>query len=304
MPSPPVRELGEELGPMERHSNERTPHSGEPDLRVSFVRAFLLTVAKEADASLRQSSPTLASFRAKCALEHLEVWARGDALLGAMPSDEAKAERRWTLAGAAIAYRKVAAHAAEEQKQAIVPWFAALADAARGDLPPRQESADIDAYWLALGLAAASLSTGNETGWSRARAIMDDAKRTIGADGSLPIANSREANALHDHAFALMPLLTLAELARWKGESWHEPGDALGRLADLTVRGAADPEVFARRAGAAQDLAGGLGAGWLALYETARPEAGTHSAIELPSSHPWLGGNVLLLHDLISREAQ
>lgn len=266
------------------------------------VRTFLKTMTGEADASFIQPTGSLGLYRAKCAVEWLEVWARGEALLGRVVEKQAAAERRWTLAGAALAYLKVKPAATPAQAQVIEQWLTKLALAAETDFQNGKLKHNNHYYWLGLGLAATSLATGDAARWEKARAIMKDAADGIAANGTLPLELARQARALHYHAFALMPLTAMAELARSKGEDWYAFGDgALDRLVAITARGIEAPELFEQLSGYAQERPVDPQYGWLQLYGLERPSALAGVEFEIPSDHMWLGGNVLLLNHALTK---
>jgi len=297
IPPPPVRDLDLARLYTDAAGSETDPERLAGHIAATRpVRSFLEQVVRDADASLTQATPTLGTFKAKCALEHLSYWAKGGALLGTISTKQGEAEQRWTLAGAALAYLKVRGQASREERETIEPWLTRLATAARATFDDRGVKRNNHWYWLGLGLAATALATGEESLWSAARGVMEDAAGDVRTDGTLPLELERRSRALHYHAFALMPLMTLAELARLKGENWEALGNgALGRLADTTIKGAANPELFRTLAGADQEQPPSLGAGWLPLYLERHPEAAAPADIETPSGHRWLGGNVLLL---------
>ena len=100
-------------------------------------------------------------------------------------------------------------------------------------------------YWLGLGVGAVAIATEDERLWLQARGIAEDAAHHIRADGALPMELERGPRALHYHAFSLMPLVVLAELAALRGEDFYAfHNGALGRLAALTLRGFDEPETF------------------------------------------------------------
>ncbi len=301
---PPVRDLdlarfyaddaGSVVDPdlMEQHKTE-----------TATVREFLNRATKEADASYRETTPSLGTYRAQCSLDWLETWARGGALLGKMTSKQAEAERRWTLAGAALAYLKVKPHAKPEQRIAIEKWLLDLASKSLSGFDDPGVKRNNHWYWMGLGAGATALATGNEALWQQARGILKDATRDVAADGTLPKELSRKGRALHYHAFALMPLMTLAELARFKRDALSdEETNALQRLASLTLSGLSEPKTFDRLAGVAQDRPVNAGSGWLALYQAHHPGSFQDVGIETPSGHRWLGGNVLLLRRALATE--
>jgi poly(beta-D-mannuronate) lyase len=264
---------------------------------TSPVRDYLRIVVSEADVSYLQETESLGTYRAKCALEWLEVWARADALLGAAKSSEAIAERRGALSGAALAYIKVKSSANAEQAAAIAAWLSKLAVSAQFDLADSGTKTSSDHYWLGLALGATAVATSNDAMWQQARKIAEEAATSVSANGTLPVEPSHKSRALQDQAFTLMPLTALAELARARGEDFYALNDgALRALADTTLRGIDDPATFEAITGAVQDQPIDPQSGWMQLYALERPDTAANVRFELPSGHPWLGGNVLILH--------
>lgn len=298
MPVPPVRALvGGDGG-----AASQPVDIPDKDVALLQLRRFVETVAGEADSAFRQATPSLASFRAKCALEHLDHWASGKALLGRIEGDLAGAELRGALSGAAIAYLKVKALASSEQKSGVEGWLGALALAAQKTRSASPQDRTAHRYWLGLALGAAGLATGDERLWRTSETIMAEAEGRIGPDGALAIEIARPSRMAEAYAFALMPLVTHRELARLKCGSCATPDSgALQRLVELTVQGASDPAVFRRIAGVLQEPVAVPGAAWLPLYNEQHPGAFDPALLEMPSSHHWLGGNVLLIRRIGAR---
>ncbi len=260
------------------------------------VRAWLSHVTREADSSLRRASPSLGAYKARCAVEWLEAWAARDALLGTMATKQAEAERRWTLAGAALAYLKVRAHAEPHQQDTIERWLRRLSARAAAAFQASGAKPNNHLYWLGLGLAATAVATEDRARWAEARTILDQGAAAVQADGTLPLELARGRRALHYHVFAAMPLVSLAYLAQVHGETLpRRTMDALDRLVARTVAGLQDPDDFGRRAGVPQEAPVRAGAGWLQLYERLTRTPLVIPAPETPAGHRWLGGNVLLL---------
>lgn len=296
-PPPPVRDLD-----LPRFYGDEAGSVVDPKLQaahkaaVAPLTAFLRQVTSEADKALRQSNPDQQAASASCALDWLATWAKGGAWLGAMSTKQAEYQRKWDLAGAALTYVKLERFASPEQRAAIEPWLQQWADRARAffDDPARQRNNHW--YWLGLGLAATAEATGSTKHWELARGIMKDAAKDIAADGTLAKEMERKARALHYHAFALTPLVVMAEMAAARGEDWYalESG-ALHRLAAVTLDGIKDPAAFDRRIGTPQERPVNPQAGWLALYHKRFPEKVAPSLPRIPDGHRWLGGDVLAL---------
>lgn len=251
------------------------------------LKEFLTHVTRDAD------HPEAAA----CALQWLAAWAEGGALLGAMRSKQAEYERKWNLAGFALAYLEVRRAASPQQRAVVEPWLKSLAVASLRFFDDASHKRNNHWYWLGLGLGATALATNDDALWSKAHAIYRDALADIAADGTLPHELTRATRALHYHDFAVMPLVVLAELAAARGEDWYgERGGALHRLVDVVLAGFADPSSIERKSGVAQERPLKLGAGWPLLY-VARHGARLDPAARAAASaarptHRWLGGDV------------
>jgi poly(beta-D-mannuronate) lyase len=301
-PPPPVRDIA-----LPRYYADADGSIVDPDLlakhrgRVEPLAAFLRGVASMADKAVKRPSPGSRSEIGRCAVAWLRHWAAHGAWLGRMGSKQAEYQRKWDLAGAALAYLKVRSFATADDRAVIEPWLTQWADAARAffDDPARQRNNHW--YWLGLGLGAVGIACDSPRHWDAARAIMHDAARDIAADGSLAHEMTRKGRALFYHAFAAMPLVVLARLAEAKGEDFYAAGGgALHRLVRLTLQGMADPAAFDARAGSPQQRPLKAGAGWFQLYAERFPDR-AHPRAEMAASHRWLGGDVTLLGKALAR---
>lgn len=259
---------------------------------VGPLKAFLGHVVSETDGALRRNSGPSAG----CALAWIAAWAEGGAWLGHMGSKQAEYQRKWDLAGVALAYLKLRPYAEPRQRALIEPWLVRIAvEAKKFQLAPGRK-ANNQLYWLGLALAATARSTDTPELWNDARKIMIQALGDIRADGTLPLELERGPRALHYHAFAVTPLVVLAELAALSGEDWYAlAGGVLHRLVARTASGLAAPETFDALAGVAQERPPGAGAGWLWLYEARFPGRLPQPLPLVPRNHRWLGGDVSLL---------
>ena len=259
------------------------------------LKAWLSFVTRSADAAMSASGDAAAE-AGRCAVRWLAEWARAGALLGDMTSKQAEYERKWDMTGAALAWLKVRRYASPDERRDIDTWLARLADASTrfAELPGHKRNNHW--YWLGLGLGAVGIATVDPARWARAHAIFRDALAHIAADGTLPLELARGKRALHYHAFAVMPLVTLAELAAMRGEDWWSERDgALHRLVARTLAGLADPAAFDTLAGVAQERPVNPQAGWIALYAARFPERVPAGLPASKPSHRWLGGDVRLM---------
>lgn len=273
------------------------------DAAVAPLTDFLREVTGDADKALRRSKAAAQHEVAACALGWLETWAAANAFLGRMAQDQAEYQRKWDLAGTALAYLKLKPFATLDQRRVIEPWLNRFADATRAFFDDPRHKRNNHWYWLGLGIAATALATDSDRHWQIARGIMADAARDIAADGTLAMEIARGGRAIHYHAFAVMPLVVLAELGMSRGENWYALGDgALHRLVDVTLKGLADPTLFDRLARVPQQrpVSHIGGAGWLQLYGARFPDRLKDRVLpDTKSSHRWLGGDVTMLAEAL-----
>ena len=288
---------GSEVDPAlaERHKAETAP-----------LTLFLRHVTAQADKAWKRTKPDEQLDAAQCGLAWLDAWAKGGALTGKMTTAQAQSERKWDFTGAALAFLKLKPFASDAQRRSIAPWLIRLAEASWQDLAQPGRKHNNHWYWLGLGIGAAAIADDNPKYWELARSIMHDAARDIAADGSLPMELARGKRALHYHAFALMPLTALAALGAAKGEDFYALGNgALDRLAALTARGLADPQLFDSLAGVAQERPVKPGAGWMQFYAGARGtrlgEVADRITPPVAPGHRWLGGNADMLLAALQR---
>ncbi len=273
------------------------------DAAVVPLTTFVRDVTSQADKAHKRSKPAEQQEAASCALAWLTAWAKGDAWLGRMAQAQAEYQRKWDLAGVALAYLKVKSFASTEQRRTIEPWLMRFADAARAFFDDASHKRNNHWYWLGLAVGATAIATDSERHWQIARGIMTDAARDIAADGTLALELARGGRALLYHTFSAMPLVTLAELARAKGEDWYALNDgALHRLVHVTVKGVAEPNLLEARVGVRQDAAPWSGMAWLHLYlPRFAGRVGTIPLQDVKSGHRWVGGDTLVLDAVLRK---
>jgi poly(beta-D-mannuronate) lyase len=289
-------EAGTRIDPKQRALNAA---AGKP------LTEYLRFVTKEADRSLKSASPAKRMEAARCASSWIAAWAGGGAWLGRMETQQAEYQRKWDLAGVSLVYLKVKPFATAAERRVIEPWLDKFAIATRAFFDNPMRKRNNHWYWLGLALAGTAIAIDSDRHWSEARGIMQDAARDIRADGALPMELARGGRAAHYHAFAVMPLVVMAELGAARGEDWYGlRGGALHRLVALTVAGFAEPAMFERLAGTPQQpTANSMGTGWLPLYRRRFPDRLRSPLPEMRTSHRWTGGDVLLLARMLEAEA-
>jgi poly(beta-D-mannuronate) lyase len=271
------------------------------DAAQNALTAYLREVTSNADKAVKRTKPAEQLVAADCALSWIMTWAKADAWLGTMAQQQAEYQRKWDLAGVALAYLKVRTLATPEQRAVIEPWLIRFADATARFFDNPERKRNNHWYWQGVGLAAVGLAADSRPHWERAKGIMADAARDIGPDGTLPMELERGARALHYHAFSCMPVVALAVLGKAGGEDWAAfNNNAVDRLVLVTTKGLADPTVFDKLAGVAQERPVNPFAGWAQLYSSLRPGVMLTVPAELRDGHRWLGGDVGVLAKVLA----
>ncbi|OON64676.1 alginate lyase [Massilia sp. KIM] len=196
---------------------------------------------------------------ARCALAWLQAWARQDALLGRMSSNQSYYTRKWTLGGLALNYARVQAAAPAAQRAAIEAWFKRLADATMAHADAGKGIRNNHYYWEGLAVTAVGAVTRDARYTDWGRKVFEHAMGQIQPDGSLPHEMARASKALHYHLYAAAPLVMMASIL-----DRRDP--ALDRLVRFAVDGVADPTPFERMSGVAQERPA-RAPGWIAIYE-------------------------------------
>jgi poly(beta-D-mannuronate) lyase len=210
---------------------------------------------------------------AKCLGTWLAHWAKGGALLGRMNEIQAKFERKWALAGFAMAYLVTKSEIPADQARVIEPWLDRVAVEVARDYPGRKKNYNNHYYWLGFALGASAMATGHKGHWALAEETFRTALTHIDGKGHLPREMARGLMALHYHNFSLVPLAMLAELAAQRGENWYAlENGAILRLATFTIASYRDPKPAEGFAGVAQKPIERSMLGWLPFMQTRFPQ--------------------------------
>lgn len=286
---------------------------------VQPLAAFSRRIATLSDTWLRGGSDAVAA--AHCAVRVLDHWAAAEALLGRV-TNQGGYERKWALAGAALAWLRLRDAPGIDPAAAarITHWLTRLAaavrphyeladhergsnDRANHERPRRTDARNNHAYWAGLAVAAAGVAADDRAliDWGIERARLGIAQ--IDANGALPLELARGARALHYHLFAALPLVMIAELAAARGiDLYAERGGALHHLLKRTLDGVDDPSWFSaqtgKRQGATGDAPSGGQLAWIEPYFARFPQHKREHLLERyrPLAHRWVGGNLSLVY--------
>lgn len=227
-----------------------------------------------ADAYLTKGSRAAAL----CVYSLLESAATAQAFSGEMPTSQGHYEQKWLLAGTAVAYLKVRNSGVgnPDQQRDIQKWFGTLASHVIDYVDSKKDRRDSDAwnnhrYWSGLAVMAAGIADNDKRDFRFGVESYQAGVDQILPDGVLPLEMNRAGRALHYHLYALAPLIMIAELAAANGTDLYSyKKGAIHRLVNVCVAGLQKPELFAKAAGADQDIQpgehSGADIGWAVPY--------------------------------------
>jgi poly(beta-D-mannuronate) lyase len=248
------------------------------------LRDFMRDTQREADRHAEQGDTAAGA----CALARLAHWAKGGALLGSIAENQGWYDRKWALAGLAIAYLKVKPLADARQRGVIEPWLARLGHVSLTFFDDPRHTRNNHYYWVGFAAGVAAKASGDAALWQAALAILRQGLGDVNSEGHLPLELARKGKALHYHAFAGAPLVGLALLAQSRGERLDLA--PLHRLVRVTIAARENPAAIAALAGAEQEIPQPGTLSYLGLYaglaEPGQP---------LPphgSTYPYLGGRI------------
>jgi poly(beta-D-mannuronate) lyase len=215
---------------------------------------------------------------AECTLKLIAAMAEQHSLAGKMSSNQAYYVQGWVVGAVAIAYLKTRdAHlATPAQEKSIADWLVRVGEQTKGYFDPRRAKGTSDArnnhsYWAGAELAAIGVAANNRVDFDWAVAAYDAGVKQIRPDGTLPLEMGRGQRALHYHLYALAPLVMIAEFGEANGMDLYAHSDgAIHRLADVSIAGLSNPELFTKATGVQQEVPtrpSGDQIGWALPYE-------------------------------------
>lgn len=197
-------------------------------------------------------------YDARCALDWLDAWARGGALLGEV-NRQGEAVRKWELGTLATSYLKLAdAPMIDPDKLARVrKWIHAIALDVKADYSRDMHKSSRNnnhMNWASWSVVAAGVATNDrelfDWGIQGYRKALDQ----IQDNGSLPLELERRTRAASYHMFALQPLIMIAEAAEANGIPAYSMNDhRVQKLIDLNIAAVADPQIIGKMNGYPQD---------------------------------------------------
>ena len=222
---------------------------------VKPVNDYLEAVARAAVAGQARGDAA----QARCALDWLDAWAGGGALLGSMTTEQSYYTRKWTLGGLALSYARIQQAATPAQRKRIEAWLLALADLTMRHSDAHKGVRNNHYYWEGLAVTAVGAVTQDARSLAWGRKVFDAAMLQVQPDGALPLEMARAGKALHYHLYAAAPLVLMASILDLQSPE-------LDRLVRFAVAGVADPSAIEAVTGVRQERPAGM-PGWIAIHD-------------------------------------
>lgn len=207
----------------------------------------------------------------KCVVSWMNRWAMDGALLGEIYNErgsQANYIQKWALGTIAMAAFKVRDQINSADHAIIDPWLKAISVETLKFWDDPKHTRNNHLYWTTLGVAATAVVTDDAAMWKKTTELFDEALSHIPDSGILEHEMKRGQLAVHYHNYSLLPLSTIAELARFKGENWYQRGNGkLLRLAEVTADGLTDPSWFEKETGTKQKLPSPGNMYWTILFK-------------------------------------
>ncbi len=194
----------------------------------------------------------------QCVIGWYSTWADAGALLGPSTSYSGKSMRKWSLASLSGAFlhlqfshsQPLAAY--PQQAQRIKAWLDRVGDKVltEWDLDAPRKKINNHFYWAAWAIMATSVVENRRDEFDWAVKVYRIFSDQVDADGYLPNELARQTRALGYHNFAITPIAMIAAFGKANGADLADAGHgALKRLAQRTVQGIDDPQMFTAKSG-------------------------------------------------------
>ncbi|MGA3373879.1 MAG: alginate lyase family protein [Terracidiphilus sp.] len=245
---------------------------------------------------------------AACVIHALLPWARSKALLDYNAKDDMVVwfQSTWTVASLSLSVSVIRAeptlNTAEQDE--VIAWLRKAAHKAVNETrgPSSGTERNNHFFWRGLAAAAAGVISQDNELFSFGLRTYATAIGEIDSRGAFLLEMERHELALHYQAFAIEPLVMIAELARRQGidiygleENKHHLSDAIAFLAQAI----ADPTVVKKYTPETQQIDPDLRAGsqllaWIEFWNARFADPAWHDLLQKPYYAARLGGNTTL----------
>ena len=184
---------------------------------------------------------------ASCALAQLDSWAQAGALLDYDPQGSSQAwyQVEWTLSSAGVTNSVLVTDAALDQsaQKRVTAWLEKAALRCIGFERPGKDNNNHH-YWRALAATSIGIAANDNKLFRFGVDTYKEAVADIDERGAFPKEMARHENAVHYQAFALQPLIVIAQLASRQGVDLYTYSAHGRTIRDAVVffgRAATDP---------------------------------------------------------------
>ena len=294
------------MGPMDIPHHYISGSNGPVNPAEAVATRVYAEFERRITAGMNQYLATGSQQEAGCALDQLDLWAKGRALLNYTRKDSQQAwyQVEWTLSSAGIT-ESVLVNDAEldraEQKR-VIAW---LDTASHKDISFEQpnDTNNNHHYWRALQATAIGIVASDDVLYRFGIQAYVDAVGEIDARGAFPKEMARHENAIHYQGFALQPLVLIAEFVSRQGIPLYDYKGNGRSLRDAIVffgQAVDDPGLVKPYTSDTQ--AGNFGSGdfadfafYVARFGKAGLPPGILNALKKPTTATRLGGCTTLM---------
>jgi poly(beta-D-mannuronate) lyase len=245
---------------------------------------------------------------ATCVINALLPWAKKKAMLGYDAKEEAAVwyQSAFTTASLALSVSVIRAEPSlnPTDRDAVIDWLRRTASKAVGEeRGPRAESNyNHHFFWRGLAATAAGIISNDDKLFTEGLRIYATALAEMDAQGAFPAEMTHHEIALRDQAFAIEPLVMIAELASRQGvnvydlnETGHHLSDAVGFLTNAM----ADPWALEKYTPEPQKIIpdlepGGQMLAWLEFWNRRHPKPSLAYLFDKPFSAVRVAGSTTL----------
>jgi poly(beta-D-mannuronate) lyase len=285
----------------------------ESDQRYKMLAKPMSDMEKGASKRVDQYMDSGSPEALQCVLSWYGSWADAHALLGPSVGYSGKAVRKWTLASLSGAWLRLKFSKSQplaaypDQQKKIETWLGQVADVVvtEWDLGSPAQKINNHFYWAGWAIMATSVVLDRRDLFDWATRVYGSFASAATADGFLPNELARKTRALGYQNFAIAPVAMMAAFGKANGVDLASRGNgALQRVAERTVQGADDPQLFEAKSASRQVTDGFDGddqrskLAWLEPYcwtvACSGPTAQKLAALR-PANYTRLGGDVTAL---------
>ena len=277
--------------------------ASEPYLNLQRIAAW------GADRYLVTGDPAEAS----CVVEMLLPWARAHAML----QYNAKADRQlwyqseWTIGSLALAISVIRAEPSlnRAERDEVISWLDQAAKKLVSEDQGPISSRNNHSFWRGLAATATGVISGDDELFKLGVSTYATAIGEIAPDGSFPLEMQRHELALHYQAFAIQPLVMIAQLAIRQGYNLFPLTENKRQLSDAVAflsRAIADPTLVKQYASEPQEMGfdpGTTQLSWLEFWNRAEPSSTWNAHLTKPFFNSRLGGSTTLYAAPVSEES-